>query len=1120
MQSHHPRFRRIVLASVTTLVAFLGTTTSSLAQTCDVPLFLTDAGGKPNVILAYDTSGSMKRPNDYTSREFKGNLQRYKTQFEARLAKMDRDDPLKAHMKELTGGWNRGFDDYAIYDAAEVRVCARYDRGPCRSTLSEVAKCNLGRATLEPGTCSIGGGTLSSYTPKGRGFALPYDQDPHHKSIASSQNLFQGRFLNFLHHKPNRDDIARQAVYDLVAENRGTVNWGLMSFSFYQRGEDIDPAGMVISPIDPDDSAEGADDVLDALRRYSADLDWTPPFNGLPSSDQEGLIINSYLETPLARLLDDSYRYFRGERLHLGQRYPSPVQESCQDNVTLLITDGGPTDGDLSEDEVVAACGKRYSDQRREGQDDEDWALDDLAACLHDAGDVAPRLFGDQPLTVHTIGFTTNYNSQANILADTAEAGGGQYYHADSGVELAEALSAATSSIATGTASGTRASIISSDTPNGDRVLRASFKPAHWLGRVQALALPFPEDGSDPEVVWDAADALEARTAASRRIYAVVEDPAEIDACPEAGCAERVDDVVELTEGRLDAFYDHAGGVDLFEIGLDKDRTNLARDIVDWTRGRDLGSSYRTRDPDGDAKANGVGVSKMQDIIDGSPVVVGPPPNVYNDPSYQVFAAAHQERLEVVYVAHQAGGISALDAATGEELWFLIPNFNLPLLDDLMDANYCHLNTMNATPLVRDVYIRGDEMTVASADWRTVLIVGSGSVGGAYLALDITDPGTAENPNPPTVLWQWPNPEDFGVPSVLAAIDPSNPSARFGEMRSRPAVGFAYVNGNESFPGDPNDDRWRTWIGSGPQDEGDGKARVAELRLFDGTLMDLVTPNPAAESDNWSTDVTPLAVGGGLVTDAIYWGTDEGRLWRVTRDLPGSTEERTQLVHDAGRPMSARPIASFVSATVGDDEVHLFYGTGRYETVADKDDFSVQRIYGVRDRAKVVKAGGRTQPLVSSTDLVDRTDGGDGGLTEDGWFVELKLDHEGEPGSGNAATGVRSVNELVLLNGTLFATVFEPDTEACSGGGSGFLLAFDSDTGGATSSPVMDIDGDGEVDEADFGRGIWLGQGLPAKPVLDAGRGALVIQSSDTSIHITAIELDPFPVVPVRWRVQ
>ena len=528
------RFRGRLAGVLVALVAVLGAR-SVEAQTCDLPLAVGN-GPRPNVILAYDTSGSMKRPNDYTSREYQANLQRYKTLFEARLARMDRSDPLKSHMRQLTRAWDEGFDDFAIYDAAEVKVCDRYDRPPCAAVLSEVAKCNLGRATLERGTCSVGAGTLSSYTPKGRGFALPYDQDPHHKAIANSQMLFQGRFLNFLHHEPNRDDIARQAVYDLVAENREVANWGLMSFSFYQRGEPNDPAGMVLAEIDPHDPARGADGVLDALRRYRGDLDWRPPFSGLPSGDQEGLIINSYLETPLARLLDDSYRYFRGDRLHLGQRYPSPVQESCQDNVTLLITDGGPTDGDMSEHEVEAMCGRRFSDQRREGTDDDERALDDLAGCLLQEGDVAPRLFGDQPLTTHTIGFTTNYSSQANILSDTAKAGGGKYHRADSGEDLAEALSAATASIINDTASGTQAAIVSSNVASDDVLIRASYEPVTWKGRLEALSLPLPTKNARTRA-WSGTpvSCSEKRTAASRRVYAVIESPGEPDACAEPG---------------------------------------------------------------------------------------------------------------------------------------------------------------------------------------------------------------------------------------------------------------------------------------------------------------------------------------------------------------------------------------------------------------------------------------------------------------------------------------------------------------------------------------------------------------------------------------------------------
>src|SRR5262249_4770960 len=157
----------------------------------------------------------------------------------------------------------------------------------------------------------------------------------------------------------------------------------------------------------------------------------------------------------------------------------------------------------------------------------------------------------------------------------------------------------------------------------------------------------------------------------------------------------------------------------------------------------------RTRDSDNDGS-----VWKLGDIVDSSPIVVGAPPYFYPDAQYQTFLATWKSRPTVVYVAANDGMLHAFDATTGSERWAFLPNWNLPIVKStLSSTSYCHTFSFDGSPRVVDAYFGEDGGTPA---WHTVLVVGAGKHGG-YVALDVTDPGSESNPNPPTVLWQWPN---------------------------------------------------------------------------------------------------------------------------------------------------------------------------------------------------------------------------------------------------------------------------------------------------------------------------------------------------------------------------
>ena len=188
----------------------------------------------------------------------------------------------------------------------------------------------------------------------------------------------------------------------------------------------------------------------------------------------------------------------------------------------------------------------------------------------------------------------------------------------------------------------------------------------------------------------------------------------------------------------------------------------------------------------GASNARGTGIGRLGDIYHSSPVIVGRPEFNIPDESYNLYKQRPEvaNRPTVLYVASNDGIIHAFATenktisftrsngtsvsrtiTAGEELWGFIPPFVLP---KLQSATTSHTWTVDGTPYVREVFYR----RLAGQDpdasiYHTVMIVPMGKGGGAYVALDITDPFE------PKFLWQFADPtmgETLGSPAILQVL--------------------------------------------------------------------------------------------------------------------------------------------------------------------------------------------------------------------------------------------------------------------------------------------------------------------------------------------------------------
>ncbi|MBX3248948.1 MAG: hypothetical protein KF901_17355 [Myxococcales bacterium] len=175
---------------------------------------------------------------------------------------------------------------------------------------------------------------------------------------------------------------------------------------------------------------------------------------------------------------------------------------------------------------------------------------------------------------------------------------------------------------------------------------------------------------------------------------------------------------------------------------------------------------------------HGVGrPSKMGDIYHSSPVVVGPPLEDLADESYNAFRLRPEvaSRPKVVYVGTNDGVMHAFLAEdhtvesgpyagtyqAGHELWGFVPP---AVFKSLNAARSGHVYTVDGTPVVKDIFFRrGAGESPDGGQYHTVMIFGLRGGGGAYLALDVTDPLE------PRFLWQLAHDElglTYGIPGM------------------------------------------------------------------------------------------------------------------------------------------------------------------------------------------------------------------------------------------------------------------------------------------------------------------------------------------------------------------
>ena len=385
----------------------------------------------------------------------------------------------------------------------------------------------------------------------------------------------------------------------------------------------------------------------------------------------------------------------------------------------------------------------------------------------------------------------------------------------------------------------------------------------------------------------------------------------------------------------------------------------LGQDRLNYLRGDKSkeGSPFRKR------------TKLLGDIINSGVVFSGKPVMDISSASYASFASINAGRTPAVFVGANDGMLHAFNAGTGDELFAYIPSWLGPKLHALTSPSYGsatnpHQSYVDSIPVVGEAQL-GSAGT--AADWKTVLVGGTGAGGQGVFALDITDPSDFSAAK---VMWEFTDADDpdlgnvTGRPQILKlrtnAHNATTPTYKwFAVVGSgvnnyrNDGVGLFSATGNPSlFLIDLNKAAGSAWsLGQ----------NYYKIRLpIDSTL----SLSKATGLVNFAAE---LGAGGDVAR--MYLGDLHGNLWKLdfsvslgtadwnidklsafNKGTAASPDPYPFFIAKDGsgsvQPITAAPLIASGSER---DTRYVYFGTGKYFEYADKTSTTTQTEYMVFD---------------------------------------------------------------------------------------------------------------------------------------------------------------------------
>lgn len=763
--------------------------------------------------------------------------------------------------------------------------------------------------------------------------------------------------------------------------------------------------------------------------------------------------------TPVAEALYEVTRYYRGmgSAYRSGVTYSSPLQYRCQPNYTIMLTDGEPqydsrfpsNDADALRlsgsqpdsyptrnalpdwDGLSPAKGQPFSDGPRQNISTvgDDLYVDDIALFAWDLDIARNTALEDSKtrerrrLHTYTVGFTT----QQQMLQDAAEYGRGSYYTADDAAQLQSALTQALAEISAQSGGATAATINANSLSSDSLYFQARYSTLDWSGRL--LARHLNSDGSLGSTAWDTASGSSFAAASTRKIFTWSSTRQQgtsftwsnLDSTVQSALATGGD--ATLAQARLAWLRGERSGEDGTTL---RQRSSLLGDIVNSSL------LYMGREDYGFTRLGTLNPSQSSDERGQS--------------SYQAYLTSKASRPAVVFAGANDGMLHAFRASDGRELFAFVPRGVAEQLYLLSKPNYgggIHHFYVDGGLSLSDVYLDGR--------WRTILVGGLGAGGRSLFALDVSDP---ENFSAADVLWEYSD-ADLGMTFGTPQIGP-------------------LANG-----------QWGVVFGNGYNSDNQ-RAMLYVLEAASGTLLAKLDSGVGSATASNGLSTPALLPDSQRTIQSAYAGDLQGNLWKFDLSASSSSAWNIPLSQPgknggpqplfqaaAGQAISAKP-------TLGDnasgDGILVYFGTGRYLGEIDKTDTTVQAFYAVLDANS--KAQSNYSPLQpgdlyqhsmtnvskdGSTYRTVDTDSfslGSGKGQYPGWYLPLQA-------SNAAAEGERVIYAATLRYDRVIFVTAIPSQDPCVAGGKSWLMEVGAQTGGRLPYRVLDLNGDGSIDQLD-----------------------------------------------------
>ena len=929
-------------------------------------------------------------------------------------------------------------------------------------------------------------------------------------SGANNYTLYHSNYLNYLSTADTttstRFEELKKAVIGLTDANTN-INIGLMRFDSQSSYE----GGAVMYPIFDINSARG-----DFQSRVNT--------------------MNAGGGTPLAETYFEALRYFGGGEVYYGndanpsnqtgttengtgnKYYQTPINDVCQKNYIIYLTDGEPTSDSISATQLATMPG--LTDTSCAG------TTSAATSCLvpmaewANKHDVALRSDvlehdGQQHVKTYTIGFDLDAGASAglaaiDLLTRTAAAGGGEFYTASDSASLTATFNKIIAEVlaVNSTFSSPAVSVNAFNrATNLEDLYFTLFKPApgaHWEGNLKKFKLKFDADrmpfvadmngngAIDPITgffkqssvsYWtDSADAPDgAETgvggaashisrSGNKYTFAGTYSSNNGVLTPSVGdltnaANERISGNTNITDAMMGGFTDY-GDVEYFDNGTVV--TVPYRDgLFLWALGYDI------NDIDGDENA-------VEDAR-----VMGDP--LHAEPGLVQYGVLSGDVADLVaYVATNDGYLHAINTQDGSEIFNFVPQELLPKLQDIFDSvdtsGKAYGLDGNVVSWINDANRDG---TISGAGEHVYIYFGMRR-GGRYLySMDVT------NRNSPTLRW------------VIEGG--TGDYAEMGQTWSAPNVEKIKMNGVDKtvlifgagydIGQDTLVERGRDAVGRGifivDADSGALLWRAGPDAAADLTLADMDYSIPAR--------IKPIDIDGDGYVDRLYAGDMGGQIWRIDIDNNASTSSSiaatgvvfAELASDGSTADNRRfynpPDAALI----------LEEGKAPYVAVVAASGYRAHplqttthdRSYMIRDNDVYQAVDPSTYTTVTEADLFDTTDNtiGEGAQSNvdiakatlndaRGWYITFSE-------MGGSFVGEKALSEPLILNGVAIFTTFIPASAGLAGNscttndGTGAIYFVNTVDG----TPTGDNDGDSSKTRVD--RRVLLARGgIPPTP--------------------------------------